>query len=218
MTALAEAPTSIPVEVAEKSIVIGSALLKRAFTNGLLFAGNDYTLPVISALHLVASSKDKTLTVTATDRYKLLREVVDLEVGADWTAILSANSAAEFISTVNMAVRSVPRSAAPALTVTLTFCGYAAFTALRLTVGRFTVESAALIIDAKYPNTEALLAQSSGEPDGPISLDPYHMLAFARINVGKSAMRMTVGHPLKPIRFSADKGRVSGLLMPVRER
>jgi DNA polymerase III sliding clamp (beta) subunit (PCNA family) len=217
MTALAEAPTSIPVEVAEKSIVIGSALLKRAFTNGLLFAGNDYTLPVISALHLVASSEDKTLTVTATDRYKLLREVVDLEVGADWTAILSAGSAAEFISTVNMAIRSVPRSAAPALTVALTHCGYAAFTALRLTVGRFTVESAALI-DGKYPNTEALLAQSSGEPDGPISLDTYHMLAFARINVGKSAMRMTVGHPLEPIRFSADKGRVSGLLMPVRER
>lgn len=121
MTAARVEPDVEPHPFMDSATVIVAPNLDRLLAAAVVFASQDLTLPVLAAVHL---RRDGTsLTATATDRYSLYRETIEVNEDSapgDWTFLLGGDDLHTLRQLIGCVTRGRVASTRKLITVRLT--------------------------------------------------------------------------------------------------
>lgn len=187
-------------------IPIETKPMKAAIKDALLFtASNEDFRPILCAVKMTGDGT--TLTLEATDSYRLLRRTVPSELVC--STLIDRDDLALMVASMGRAEAVMMESNEG---------------------GELRMENKALIVakqvDGDFPNVDGLWAkqQAEGPADNEVfGIAPWVLGSLSRLSSGRLApVKFMHYGPLKPIHFSVkmeDPGRlgsIEGLLMPVR--
>lgn len=193
------------------TLTINGSALADALETAALFAGSDYTLPVLCTIQFKALEDGK-LTLASTDRYMMgLTRVAAEMVTVDGTFtpfLLDAKQAS--------ALGKRLRKAGPAMLTVDTADG----TVKTVTVAYGGVSESLTPVDGRFPHVDSLVPERREAGDtGPsvIGFAPAFMAKFAKVKTESKTtpMRVSLTSNTKPARVDIGDS-FTGLIMPVR--
>jgi DNA polymerase III sliding clamp (beta) subunit (PCNA family) len=184
--------------------------VREALAACLLVTDKSRTLPILAAVKV--SKEGKTLTLTATDRYQLVRAEIDLGVQSDtdWSLLIDQADVKRFIA---------------ALPKTSSRYGQEPMAVLSFSDAAFGVEAegstiVATPVEGEYPKVASIITEDK-EATEQIGFNPGFMVNLCKMPREKNTpVQMVFNGRQKPMRADWDFNDVKYvyILMPVRVR
>jgi DNA polymerase III sliding clamp (beta) subunit (PCNA family) len=231
MTAIAEEAPPIedapPTPAPKVSFRIRRDDFVLALTEGALCAGSDWTLPMLTGVHVVIDPKGL-ITAESTDRFTLCRRTFHLDVNDTENAFAFDGAAAvglvlpkSDLTRIAQMHTASPRGQAPR-TLNVTVAGRT-----EDSIGSITIESGGGYdahvlsthkgIDVEYINAQGILDSAVPTAQAGAMVNPEYLPRFAKVKHSRTrGAQIKFCGPGKPVRIEIGDQFV-GLIMPMRE-